>query len=109
MENSGKTTEPQLRDYNQAGVISAAKIVKTADGYVLVIQVSWKLGELIVFNHRGTPRTWVSMDRLLAYITETVPTIRELQLLLDQPSGWPKADSPRGKKPVPERTRSTRS
>jgi hypothetical protein len=53
MDNIDKTTEPQLRDFDAAGVIVGARIVKSDDGYVLVIQVSWKPGELVVFSQRG--------------------------------------------------------
>lgn len=88
MENTEKTTEPLLREYEQAKAITAAKIVKTAEGYVLVIQVAWKRGDLIVFNQRGKPRAWVSMDRLLSYLAEVAPSIRHFDLVFDQPIGW---------------------
>lgn len=99
MEINEKTTEPLLREYEQAKAITAAKIVKTPEGYVLVVQVAWKRGDLIVFNQRGKPRAWVSMDRLLSYLAEVAPSIRHFDLVFDQPIAWdapapPKAAAP---------------
>lgn len=99
MENIEKTTEPLLREYDQARAITAAKIVKTDEGYVLVVQVAWKRGDLIVFNQRGKPRAWVSMDRLLAYLAEVAPSIRHFDLVFDQPIAW-EAPKPAAKAPA---------
>lgn len=88
MDNIDKTTEPQLRDFDAAGVIVGARIVKSDDGYVLVIQVSWKPGELVVFSQRGRPRAWVSMDRLLRYIQEVTPTIKQIEVVLGAAPEW---------------------
>ena len=87
MEQSQKTTERLVREYDQAGAIRAAKIVRTAEGYVLVIEVAWKEGELIVFNQRGKPRAWVSMDRLLRYLADVAPSLRYFDLVFDQAAG----------------------
>lgn len=82
MDSFAKITEKQLREYDEAGVISSARIIKTPDGYVLVVQVTWKRGDLVVFNRRGQARTWASMDRLLRHIQETMPSIKAVDLQL---------------------------
>lgn len=92
MDNIDKTTESQLRDFDAAGVITGAKIVQSDDGYVLVIQVSWKPGQLVVFSQRGKPRAWVSMDRLLRYIQEVTPTIRQIELVLGGAPEWARTE-----------------
>jgi hypothetical protein len=81
-DNIDKATEPQLRDYDQAGVITGARIVRSDEGYVLVIRVSWKAGELVVYNQRGKPRAWVSLDRLISHLGEVAPSIETLELRL---------------------------
>ena len=108
MEQSQKTTEPLLREYGQAGAIKAAKIVKSAEGYVLVIEVAWRQGELVVFNQRGKPRAWVSMDRLLRYLAEVAPSLRHFDLVFDQPAGPEVVDRPQDGKPEPVPKASTR-
>jgi hypothetical protein len=80
--NIDKATEPQLRDYDQAGAITGARIIRSSDGYVLVIRVSWKPGELVVFNQRNKPRAWVSLDRLIAHLGEVAPSIQTVELSL---------------------------
>lgn len=107
MDNIDKTTEPQLRDFDAAGVITGAKIVKSDDGYVLVIQVSWKPGDLVVFNQRGKPRAWVSMDRLLRYIQEVTPTIKQIELVLDGAPAWARTEKRQPRK-APAKKASTR-
>jgi D-alanyl-D-alanine carboxypeptidase len=84
METTDKTTEPQLREFEAARVITGAKIVKTDEGYVLVVQVSWRKGDLVVFNQRGKPRAWASMDRLLRYIEEVTPSVGRIDLVLEK-------------------------
>ena len=100
MEQIQKTTDPLLREYGQAGAITAAKIVKTVKGYVLVIEVAWKPGDLIVFNQRGKPRAWASMDRLLRYLEDVAPSVRHFDLVFDEPPGWEIFFKPKDAKPV---------
>jgi hypothetical protein len=85
MHSTDKATEPQLRDYDRANVIKSAKIVKTHAGYVLVIRLTWKPGDVVIHSLRKGPRAWVSLDRLLAYLDEVAPTIREMDLVLVEP------------------------
>lgn len=94
MENTAKTTEPLLRQYDQARVITLVKIVNTPEGYVLVIQVSWRKGDLVVFNQRGRPRAWISLDRLISYLREVLPSVSKFELemepkLVEEENGGP--------------------
>jgi len=77
-----KVSEPQLREYDEAKVISSAKIVRHGGGYVVVIQVNWKKAHLVVFSRRNRPRTWKSLDRLIAHLAEVAPTITRVELVL---------------------------
>jgi hypothetical protein len=85
MDLTDKATEAQLRDYDRAGVIKAAKIVKTHAGFVLVIRLTWKQGDIVIHSLRKGPRAWASLDRLLSYLDEVAPTIREMDLILTEP------------------------
>lgn len=82
-EKIDKASESQLRDYDQAGVITSARIVGSKDGYVLIVRVSWKAGESVVYNQRNKPRAWVSLDRLIRHLAEVAPSIKALHLTLD--------------------------
>ena len=77
-----KLSEPQLREYAQAGAITAAKVVRTEEGYVLVINVNWKEGDLTVFSQRNRPRAWMSVDRLIGHLTRIAPSIKHLEVFL---------------------------
>lgn len=77
-----KVSEPQLREYDAAGAITAAKVVRTEDGYVLVINVNWKEGDLTVYSQRNRPRAWQSVDRLIGHLERVAPSIIHLELFL---------------------------
>lgn len=77
-----KVSEPQLREYDAAGAITAAKVVRTADGYVLVINVNWRDGDLTVYSQRNKPRAWASVDRLIGHLTRIAPSIQHFEVFL---------------------------
>ena len=77
-----KVSEPQLREYDVAGVITAAKVLKSDDGYVLVINVTWKEGDLTVYSQRNKPRAWQSLDRLIGHLERIAPSITRLEIFL---------------------------
>lgn len=80
--NKLSVSEPQLREYDGAGAITAAKVVRTEDGYVLVINVNWKEGDYTVYSQRRKPRAWVSLDRLISHLLLIAPTISNFQVFL---------------------------
>jgi transcription elongation factor Elf1 len=83
MNDNDKISESQLRDYDQAGVISAGQIIKMGDGYVLAIKVTLRPHGLVVCSQPDMPHTWASVDKLLAYISTVAPSIRHITMLLD--------------------------
>ena len=78
-----KVSEPQLREYDSAGVITAARVVRTEDGYVVVINVSWKEGDLTVYSQRSKPRAWQSIDRLIGHLARVAPSIQHFEVFLN--------------------------
>ena len=91
---TSKINERLLREYDQAEAITGAKIAKTGDGYVLVVTVAWKVGPLVVYNQRGKPRAWASMDRLLSYLSEMVPSVKTFELVLENVLQLPDEPAP---------------
>jgi hypothetical protein len=85
----GKLSEPQLREYDQAGAITAAKVVRTAEGFVLVINVNWKEGDLTVWSQRNKPRAWQSVDRLIGHLERVAPSIKHFEIYLSDGSEPP--------------------
>ena len=78
-----KVSEPQLREYGAAGVITTVKVVKTEDGYVLVINVNWKEGDFTVYSQRNRPRAWASVDRLIGHLSRVAPSISHFEVFLN--------------------------
>ena len=77
-----KVNEPQLREYDVAGAITAAKVMKSDDGFVLVINVNWKEGDLTVYSQRNKPRAWQSLDRLIGHLERIAPSITHFEVFL---------------------------
>lgn len=84
-----KVSEPQLREYDQARAITAAKVMQTADGYVLVITVNWKEGDLTVYSQRNRPRAWASVDRLIGHLSRVAPSISRFEIFLNPEGSSP--------------------
>jgi hypothetical protein len=78
MAYTSKASERELRDFDAAGVITTARIDRVREGYFLVIQVSWKSGDIVIFAQRNKPRYWQSLDRLIAHLAEVAPSIKAL-------------------------------
>lgn len=75
--------EPQLRDCGAAGAIQAAKVVRTEEGFILVINLNWKEGDFTVFSQRNVPRVWQSVDRLIGHLKRVAPGITHMELFLN--------------------------
>ncbi len=82
-----KVSEPQLREYDAAGAITAAKVVRTENGYILVINVNWKEGDLTVYSQRNRPRAWQSVDRLIGHLERVAPSITFFEVFLIDDGG----------------------
>lgn len=75
-----KLSEKQFRDYDKAGVVSALRLVKSDEGYLVVVQLTWRSGESVIFSQRNQPKAWVSLDRLIAHLREAAPSISKIAL-----------------------------
>lgn len=80
-----KLSEPLLKEYAEAGAITAAKVIWSEEqsGWLLVINLNWKEGDLTVYSQRNQPRAWASIDRLIGHLRRITPSITELQIFLN--------------------------
>ena len=76
-------SEPQLRDCGAARAITAAKVVRTEAGFILVINLNWKGGDFTVICQRNVPRVWQSVDRLIGHLKRVAPSITHMELFLN--------------------------
>lgn len=77
-----KITEPELRDYVSNGAVTTLAIIRSDSSYRVMVGLNWKEGEYTLYSQRNQPRKWVSLDRLLKYLTELAPEIRMITLQL---------------------------
>ncbi len=80
-------TEAELVTAARNGAISALRIVrrKDFDDHFLAIRLSWrKEHQLFLAPTRTTdrPRAWKSLERMINWLSETVPGVRSITLQL---------------------------
>ncbi len=77
-----RVTERQLREPAKFNTIKRATIIKTPEGYGLIISLSWRGDSSVLYTQRMKPRMWASLDRLIMYLSELAPSIRRVDLVL---------------------------
>lgn len=77
-----KVTESDFRGYAENNAIKQAKLVQTDEGYILIIELTWKEGEHTLYTFRDRPRTWASLDRIVAYMQRHELKLRAVTLEL---------------------------
>jgi hypothetical protein len=92
--NMSKCTESELRDYAANGAIRSAEVIKTDEGYVLVIELTWKEGKHMLYTFRNRPRTWANLDRLVAYLAKNALQLGSVTLHINQHPLDPEHASP---------------
>lgn len=76
-------TEAQLKDSGRAGAVTSMQARRVDGAFILVVTLSWKAGDLMIVTGHNNARTWRSLDRLVAYVTRTVPLVERVGVLLD--------------------------
>lgn len=89
-----KMSEADFKDWARSGVIKKARVVRTAKGYTLIVELTWKQGELTQYTVRDGPRTWASLDRLMAYLDRHNVGLNEIVLARAGPNEDLKRKSP---------------
>ena len=55
-------------------------MVRTHEGYILIVELTWKEGELTQYTVRNRPRTRASLDRLMEYLNRHQVGLKEIVL-----------------------------
>lgn len=77
-------TEAELKDNAQNGAVSFIKAARSPDGegFNLFVNLVWKEGDLLLITQQKKPRTWASVDRLLAHIDRHYSEVASLTIYL---------------------------
>ncbi|QCP55113.1 hypothetical protein FAZ95_38965 [Trinickia violacea] len=78
-----KITEAEFREYAKNNAIRRAAVVKTPEGYVLIIELTWKEGLHTLYTQRKQPRAWASIDRMVEYLQRHELQLKSIELQLD--------------------------
>lgn len=63
--------EAELIDFVKNKVVKKLAIIQNEAGrYQIVVNLTWKQGDLDLLTTRGKNREWVSLDRLIRHIQE---------------------------------------
>ena len=89
-----KMTEIEFREYAKNDAIKAVRAVKTDEGYVLVIDLTWKPGPHTLYTFRNRPRAWVSLDRMMAYMERHQLHLNNVTVQLHHPDTKPPNSTP---------------
>ena len=75
-------SESEFRESSANDLIKRAKVFKTEEGYILVIEVTHKPGEYTLHTFRKRPRTWASLDRMMAFLERNELNVKSVTLEL---------------------------
>lgn len=71
-ESMNTITEKELADNARNGAIAGIKAFKTqlgeTEGWSVMINLTWKEGDLLLITQRKAPKSWLSHDRLLNHL-----------------------------------------
>lgn len=77
-----KITESEFREYAKNDAIRTATVIKTDEGYILVVELTWKEGRHTLHTFRNRPRAWASLDRMMAYMERHELKLKSIALQL---------------------------
>lgn len=75
-----KITEAEFRDAAKNNAIKNASVLRTDEGYVFVVELSWKEGMHTLYTFRNRPRTWASLDRMMKYFEKNKLNVSAISL-----------------------------
>ncbi len=75
-----KITEAEFRDAAKNNAIKHASVLRTDEGYLFVVELSWKEGMYTLYTFRNRPRTWVSLDRMMRYFEKNELNVKAITL-----------------------------
>ncbi|KVR29895.1 hypothetical protein WK13_27725 [Burkholderia ubonensis] len=84
--NLSRITESEFREYARAGAIKNARVERALEGYILVVELTWKDGLHTLFTTRDHPRAWASLDRMVSYLDRNDLKLTAFELEWDKKS-----------------------
>ncbi|MFJ3465763.1 hypothetical protein [Achromobacter spanius] len=86
-------SEADLKDMVGNSAVKQMTIQQTKDRkYQILVNLTWKSGDVQLFSTRNAPREWASLDRLVAHIQTNYGLIPKIALVLN-PLAVPEPDS----------------
>ncbi|KVD21105.1 hypothetical protein WI80_30505 [Burkholderia ubonensis] len=85
--NLSRITESEFREYARAGAIKNARVERALEGYILVVELTWKDGLHTLFTTRDHPRAWASLDRMVSYLDRNDLKLTAFELEWDRKGG----------------------
>ncbi|KVC67661.1 hypothetical protein WJ92_08270 [Burkholderia ubonensis] len=85
--NLSRITESEFREYARAGAIKNARVERALEGYILVVELTWKDGLHTLFTTRDHPRAWASLDRMVSYLDRNDLKLTAFELEWDKKGG----------------------
>ncbi|KVC97025.1 hypothetical protein WL30_12595 [Burkholderia ubonensis] len=85
--NLSRITESEFREYARAGAIKNARVERALEGYILVVELTWKDGLHTLFTTRDHPRAWASLDRMVNYLDRNDLKLTAFELEWDRKGG----------------------
>ena len=92
--------EADLLDNSRNLAIKRIQIVQGKNlKYQLIVNLTWKEGDLVVITRRKKPREWVNLHRLALHMIENYGTTPEITLTFYQPKEIKPDDGHANEKP----------
>ncbi|MFA8400955.1 hypothetical protein [Burkholderia ubonensis] len=85
--NLSRITESEFREYARAGAIKNARVERALEGYILIVELTWKDGLHTLFTTRDHPRAWASLDRMVSYLDRNDLKLTAFELEWDKKAG----------------------
>lgn len=77
-----KISEAEFREYARSDAIKQATVIKTDEGFILVVELTWKEGLHTLHTFRNRPRAWASLDRMVSYLEKHELKVDSIRLQL---------------------------
>jgi hypothetical protein len=77
-----RITDADFREYAKNNAIRKAVVKRTSEGYVLIVELTWKEGLHTLYTSRNEPRAWASIDRMLDYLRRHELNLQTVELQL---------------------------
>jgi hypothetical protein len=78
----------ELRQFEELKTVAQVTVVRLPEGWLLIVGVEGRARDLVVWSTRQRPRLWKSLDKLVSYAIDVVPSVPTFELMLGPPEDW---------------------